>query len=232
MLRLARRWIAALGLLTAAGVLWRRRWGYGVRRREREVARLGGQPPPPPPDVPGRPRLQRYAHGTGPRFHRRYRVDVAETALTPEVLFARIEADVQAFVPAELARFERTRGAPDRLAVGDEFHIHITAPWDGPVRVVEKTPASFTFGTLEGHLEAGQVRFRAERHPSEAGALRFTIESWARSRDGGVDLAYDRLGLAKKAQEAMWTFFCDRVADACGGRKLGEIEVLTEREVE
>ena len=28
----------------------------------------------------------------------------------------------------------------------------------------------------------------------------------------------------------MWTFFCERVAEASGGERMGEIRVLTERE--
>ena len=78
-------------------------------------------------------------------------------------------------------------------------------------------------------MEAGQITFSAGTRGGEPGALRFTIESWARSRDGWVHFAYDTLGLARKAQEAMWTFFCERAAEASGGTRVGEIAVLTER---
>jgi hypothetical protein len=222
-------WLLAVAAAVFAGALWRR-WAFPVRSRRRDVARVPRGPVPLPPDPPGRAPLQPPSEGAGPRFHRRYCVDVADPALGPEDLMALVGRDPDAFSPAEIARFEKTRGAEGRLAVGDEFLVRISSPWNGPVRVIACAPRSFTLGTLEGHLEAGQIRFAAGEHPSVPGALRFTIESWARSRDGPVDLAYDKVGVAQKAQEAMWTFFCDRVATAAGGRKLGEIEVLTERE--
>ena len=47
------------------------------------------------------------------------------------------------------------------MRVGDEFTIRIPGPWDGPVRAVEVDATSFGFVTLEGHLEAGRIRFGA-----------------------------------------------------------------------
>lgn len=221
------RRIASLGApLLAAGALaaLAARWGYRVRTATREVARR-----PPPPNVPqAGPDTQTEAEGTGPRFYRRYRVRVADSELSPRALLGRIAADLDAFVPQELARFEKTRGAAGRLEVGDEYLVHITSPWDGPVRVAETSQTHFVFATREGHMEAGLIRFSAEG--ARGAELRFEIESWARSADATVDLVYDKVGVARQAQQAMWTFFCDRVAEACGGRTLGEVEVLTERE--
>ena len=174
--------------------------------------------------------MQSEAEGVGPRFHRRYAVDVARSAKTPTELMSCIAADIQRYVPGEMAVFRKTAGDRDALAVGDEYDIEIRSPWDGPVRVVEATPTRFTLATLEGHMEAGQIRFEAADHPTEPGALRFAIESWARSAEDAVDLAYDKLGVAKGAQQAMWTFFCERVAEDCGGERIGEIQVTTERE--
>ena len=219
-------------LLTPAAIaagawLWSR-WGYRVRTSERAVRRA----PDAPVDTPeaGAPDMQTEAEGEGARFHRTYTVTVRGSELAPADVIAAIEADIQSFVPVELARFEKTEGAERTIAVGDEYDIHISSPWDGPVRVVERDATSFTFGTREGHLEAGQIRFRAAPHEAHEGGLRFTIESWARSRDALVDLAYDGLGVAKAAQQGMWTFFCRHVAEVSGGETVGEIEVVTERE--
>ena len=217
---------AALGL-----ALWRR-WAIPVREVTRDVDRAPAPPVTPDVEPAGRPEIQREADGTGARFHRRYEVDVADATKSPEELVACIGADIQDYVPGELAVFKKTVGAPGRLAVGDEFDIEIRSPWDGPVRVVEAEPTRFTLATLDGHMEAGQIRFAAARHPAQDGALRFSIESWARSADAAVDLVYDELGLAKAGQTAMWTFFCERVAEDCGGRRLGEVRVLTEREAD
>ena len=55
------------------------------------------------------------------------------------------------------------------MAAGDEYVVRMPGPWDGPLRVVERTPTAFRFATLEGHLEAGPVQLhgagRAARVP-------------------------------------------------------------------
>jgi len=224
-------WLLAGGAAALGGTLWYR-WRFPVHRRRREVPHVSAGPATPAVESPGHRHRQRPEEGAGARFHRRYHVDVADPALTAEELMAAIGRDPHAFSPSEIARFEKTCGEEGRLAVGDEFMVHISSPWNGPVRVVEVERTSFTLATLEGHMEAGQIRFSVVPHPTVAGALRFVIESWARSRDTLIDLAYDALGVAQMAQEAMWTFFCEKVAEASGGERLGEIEVLTEREGE
>ena len=225
------RTAAVAGGAALAARLWRR-WAFPVREEARDVGRAPAPPPVPDVEPAGRRPIQHEADGHGPRFHRRYEVDVEATTKTPEELVACIGADIQDYVPGEIAVFEKTVGEPGRLAVGDEYDIEIRSPWDGPVRVVEAEPTRFTLATLDGHMEAGLIRFEAADHPARAGALRFAIESWARSADPAVDLAYDGLGLAKAGQTAMWTFFCERVVEDCGGRRSGEVRVTTEREAD
>lgn len=221
-------WPAVLALAAAGG--WAvRRWGFPTRHVVRERAAVPAGPPTLAPDAPGRPAVQTADDGEGPRYHRRYHVDIAHAALTPEEIVARIASDPNDFCPSEIARFEKVTGAPDRLAVGDDLVVHIASPWNGPVRVAETTPTSFTLATLDGHMEAGQIRFSAERRPGDEGTVRFTIESWARSSDRVVDALYDKLGIARGVQGAMWTFFCERVAEMAG-EKQGAVVVLTERE--
>lgn len=220
---------AALLGATAGAVLWKR-WHFPVRHRSRDVARLPAAPPLDVPAAPGRPAVQHESGGTGPRYHRRYRVRIGGAALTAEELMSRVAADPDAFAPAETARFEKTHGAPGPLAVGDEVEVHPTGPFRAPVRVAACDRRSFTLVTLDGHLEAGQIRFSAAPGRQHAGVLVFTIESWARSATPAAHVAYDTLGLALKAQQGTWTFFCQRVAETCGGRRLGPVDVLTERE--
>ncbi len=216
----------------AAGVWAWRRWAFPVRAETRDVDRAPDAPVAPPPDPAGGRRVQQEDEGCGPRFHRRYTVDVANTTKAPAELMACITGHIQQYVPDEIAEFVKTTGEPGVLAVGDEFDIEIRSPWNGPVRVIEVGPTRFTLATLEGHMEAGQIRFEARDHPTEPGALRFSIESWARSADAAVDLVYDKLGVAKSAQQAMWTFFCERVAEDCGGQRIAEVQVTTEREAD
>jgi hypothetical protein len=99
-------------------------------------------------------------------------------------------------------------------------------PWDGPVRVTLVTPASFRFTTLSGHLEAGQIEFRALRDDE---LLRFEIESWARSGDWLSNLLYHHLRMAKEVQLHMWTSFLERVAVLAGGRLTGGVEIISRR---
>ena len=111
------------------------------------------------------------------------------------------------------------------MAVGDEYVVRMPGPWDGPVRVVERTPASFRFATLDGHLEAGQIDFSAQRD----GLLEFRIESWAQAGDRLSNLLYDQLRMSKEIQLHMWTSVIERVAELAGGRLTGGIEIRTRR---
>jgi Domain of unknown function (DUF1990) len=90
------------------------------------------------------------------------------------------------------------------------------------VRVARRDATSFRLATLDGHLEAGQIEFRATRDET---ALRFEIESWARADDRLADLLYNRLRLAKEIQLNMWTQTCVRVAALAGGRPQGGVTI-------
>jgi hypothetical protein len=111
------------------------------------------------------------------------------------------------------------------MTVGDEYIVRMPGPWDGPVRVIEKTPESFRLVTLEGHLEAGQIQFSAH----DADLLEFTIESWARAGDRLSNLLFEHLRMSKEIQLHMWTSVIQRVAERSGGRLTGGIEIRTRR---
>jgi hypothetical protein len=170
------------------------------------------------------------ATGSGPWLERRYYIDVVRSHLTPAQLIARVQADLPHFSPGLLADFNKESGAEHALLrVGDEFSIKIFGPWNGSVRVISAGPTSFEFITLEGHPEAGRIRFEAHPLDGRADALRFEIRSRARSRDGLVAFAYDTIGGGLLMQEATWVEFCRRVAAACGGQTLADVVVDTER---
>src|SRR5205085_7424868 len=84
---------------------------------------------------------------------------------------------------------------------------------------------SFRLATLHGHLEAGQIEFRAE--PAGDGDILFSIESWARSGDRLSRLMYQGLHMAKEVQLHMWTSFLERAVKLAGGRLEGGIDVET-----
>jgi hypothetical protein len=163
------------------------------------------------------------AAGVGPLLHRCYSVDIAGTRMAPDRLMERVAARLNQASP-EMAVFRKTRGAEGGVREGDEFVVRMPGPWDGPVRVVHRDGTSFRLATLAGHLEAGQIEFRA----AQAGdTLRFEIESWARAGDRLSDLMYNKLRLAKEVQLNMWTHFAIRAAALAGGRPRGGVTIRT-----
>lgn len=215
------RWPVGMGL-----AFWRYLWRTMPLHRSDEVGSPEQDLPPPLPGGLAGGRLQRLQDGTGPLFRRCYRVWIEGSRLTPEELMAEVLREPNRAAPIEVAVFRKTRGGEGLLQEGDEFVVRMPGPWDGPVVVVDRTPTSFRFATLRGHLEAGQIEFRAR--PEDEG-IRFEIESWARSGDWLAGLLYDRVRLAKEMQLHMWTHFCERAAKLAGGRIRGGIHIDTRR---
>jgi hypothetical protein len=167
--------------------------------------------------------LQGLDVGSGPMLHRTYTVRIARPAMSATALLQRVEASLNRAAP-EMAVFHKVRGDTDRLQPGDEFVVRMPGPWDGPVRVVHRDDNSFRLATLDGHLEAGQIEFRAQ---PDGRAVLFEIESWARAGDRLADLLYNRLRLAKEIQLNMWTHFCIRTAALVGGKPQGGVTIRT-----
>lgn len=221
--------VFAAGLASGVAV-WRlvRRWNLGAA--EHRVL-LDTQAPTiqtiDPRALSGERAIQTIDDGTGNVFHRHYYVDILQPKLTPEALIQTIVQDINAFVPTELAHFDKVVGDAETLAIGDEYDITITGPWNGPVRVSKVSPTSFTFITLVGHLEAGEIRFSVLPMPTDASGLRFEIRSRSRSKDAVVDMAYSTVGVAKTAQTSMWTYFCQQVVVQSDGTADGDVRITT-----
>ena len=169
--------------------------------------------------------LQLPEDGCGPLLHRIYRTRIVGSPATPEALMEHIVDDLDRMAPSEFASFQRLDG-DGPLAVGDEYVVRMPGPWDGPVRAISVTPTSFRLATLDGHLEAGQIEFRARAgHRS----LVFEIESWARSGDRVSDALYSHLRLAKEVQLHMWTSVLGKVVRLARGEMSGGVVVTTRR---
>jgi hypothetical protein len=217
----ATRWPVGVSLTS-----WRYLWRTTPLYRSEEEGSWAEDRPPPLPDGVSHAEIQRVGDGAGPLFHRRYVALIRHTDLDPGALVARLAADPDRAAPSEFATFKKVRGEEGEMRVGDEYVVRMPGPWDGPVRVVERTPTRFRFATLAGHLEAGQIAFSAER---EHGRLCFRIESWARSGDRLSDLLYDRLRMSKEIQFHMWTSFLERVIELSGGERDGGLRIHTRR---
>jgi hypothetical protein len=219
-LRTASRWPVGVTLTS-----WRYMWRTTPFHRSETVGTWADDAPPDLPDGVDRHEVQYARAGAGPLFHRVYRARIRDVDVSPEDLVSTIAADPDRVAPSEFASFHKVLGDEGSMTVGDEYVVRMPGPWDGPVRVVHRTPTSFRFATLDGHLEAGQIEFSAARD----GLLEFRIESWARAGDRLSNLLYDRLRMSKEIQLHMWTSMLERVAKLAGGRLTGGIEIRTRR---
>ncbi|MGH2892399.1 MAG: DUF1990 family protein, partial [Solirubrobacteraceae bacterium] len=170
--------------------------------------------------------LQRAEDGVGPLFHRRYSTRIRESELSAAALMTQLKTDLNQAAPKKFARFHRVRGDQPGLRLGDEYVVRMPGPWDGPVRVIADEECSFRLATLAGHLEAGQIEFRAR---SVDEMIAFEIESWARSGDRLSNLLYHKLRMAKEIQLHMWTSFLEGIAALSGGAMSGGVDIDTQR---
>jgi hypothetical protein len=195
-------------------------------KRDEEPGDIAVDLPPEIPDGVSHAEIQRVGDGEGPLFHRRYRISVRDSAMGPRELIDHISANLDRVAPTEMASFQKVLGDPDEMRVGDEYVVRMPGPYDGPVRVLEKAGKHFRLGTLDTHLEAGQIEFRSRR---DGNLVVLEIESWARSGDKLANFLYTHLGMAKEVQLHMWTSLLERAAKASGGRRTGPIEIHTRR---
>ncbi|MBV9604381.1 MAG: DUF1990 family protein [Solirubrobacterales bacterium] len=225
----SRRWLIAAtwpaGIaLTAWDYMWR---STPMHRSEKLEGPRSWQPVPAQQPEPLGEEIQNSETGYGPLFHRRYRTLIRDAPLGPEELMGVLQANLNRAAPTTFARFEKVHGNGSVMGVGDEYVVRMPGPWDGPVRVVAAGPGWFRFATLEGHLEAGQIEFRATA--AEDGRMAFEIESWARSSGRVSNFLYHRLRFAKEVQAHMWISFLEGVASLSGGRMTGGVEISTRR---
>ncbi|PZS40877.1 MAG: DUF1990 domain-containing protein [Pseudonocardiales bacterium] len=204
-------------------VSWRYLWQLTPLHRTVEVGDVGDLPPPLPEQCIDE-RNQPLERGTGPLFHRVFAVRIDGATMTAQELISTLAADLNQAVPAEVTSVDRDFEGPDGLTVGDELVVRMPGPWDGPVRVVERTDTSFRFATLLNHMEAGQIEFRARPRGS---SLQFEIEAWARPGSPMVNLLYTHLWLAREIQLNMWVRFCQGAAEVAGGRVRGGVTINT-----
>ncbi len=180
---------------------------------------------------------QKISDGYGPEFFRVYSIVIPADFEVSLKAMQELQRNINHFSPQILATFEKVTGDPHKLQKGDEFQIRITGPWNGPVRVKDVNPHSFSFVTLEGHMEAGEIHFAIKKVNDQQTA--FEIKSRARSRDAVVDLVYDKIPIAKLAQTEMWTSFCknfsekalilSHVEEEKIKESIAEVEILTQR---
>jgi hypothetical protein len=220
LLTTAVRWPVGV-LVTSWAYVWR---VTPLHRREVKGTWADDGPPALPPGT-ALAGIQLPREGSGAFLRRRYRVEVLDGRLGAEAVMRSVREDINRVVPGGIARFRKVTGDDDGpLALGDEFVVRMPGPWDGPVRVIEVTTTSFRFATLEGHLEAGQIEWRAGDLDD---ALRFEVESWSRPGDRLSEIAHHRLRMAKEVQLHMWTSVLENVTKLAGGRMRAGLDIRT-----
>lgn len=196
-----------------------------VHRREIE----GTWPSDAPPEVAAsvdRAEIQRPEDGVGPFLRRRYRLVMRDATASASEIMSELQADPNRAVPGSLAHFSKVLGREGELRIGDEFTVRMPGPWDGPVRVVDRTPTSFRFVTLDGHIEAGQIEWRAR---DDGPRIAFEIESWSRGGDRLSYVMHHRVRMAKEVQLHLWTSVLERVLRRYGGRRDEPLDIETRR---
>jgi len=204
---------------------WRYMWSTTPVHRWVMTGTWAEDAPPPLPPGFDHSQLQSWEDGVGPLLHRIYRTRFTASPMSARELIAALREDMDKVAPTEFATFQKAeRQGP--MQEGDEYVVRMPGPWDGPVVVVELTETSIRLATLAGHLEAGQIEFRA--HEDHRGVA-FEIESWARSGDRLSDLLYTHVQISREVQLHMWASVLRNVVELAGGTMHGGIVITTRR---
>lgn len=213
------RWLVGMALVS-----WRYLWQTTPlhRTEERQPSAAGHEPPVLPVGVSDA-EVRLAADGHGPLFHRLFQIYIEHPRLDAAGLIEAVRRDFGRFVPKEVVKVHTDRNQRP-AAVGDTLVVDMPGPWNGPVRVVAADTTMLRFATLDGHLEAGAIEFRAR---DQDGRVLFEIESWACPSSRAVHLLYTKLRLAKEIQLNMWVRFCCSAAKIAGGRLVDGVRIHT-----
>ena len=200
---------------------WRSR---RIKRNHIEVDELSESPPAHEPH----PQLQRRDDGVGPILQRTYQVAIGGPELAAVELIDGLRVDPNHYNSSLVAGFVHSDAPARNLETGDELVVELPGPWNGPVVVQYVDDESLLLATLDGHMEAGHIRFDTIPLDNSRNGYTFRIRSWARAGDAGFASVHVVVPIAKELQTAMWTAMCRRAVTISGGHQLGDIEVSTE----
>ncbi len=159
------------------------------------------------------------SQGSGPLLQRDYWAVFSGCDCKPSEVMTQVTSHFCELPPASLVRFE----APSGLTMNAELDILIVPAQPCRVRVVHKDAQSITFGTLEGHPEAGRITFGAYRN--RAGDVIFHIRSRARSASASTRVGF--LAIGDAMQTNTWTDFINNTAAVLGVHIADAIRVET-----
>lgn len=162
---------------------------------------------------------QRPKDGVGDLERKRFRVEVEDARLDAPALMEELRNRFDELTPWTVSLAPEP-GTPTRLEEGETVTMQLPGRGNIQVRVVELAPTRLTMLTLEGHPLAGGVHFAFD--DLAPGRLRLTIEVFDRT-SGLLDwLMMHPVGGA--LQSYTWQTLLARLAEASGGRAVGEPE--------
>lgn len=203
-----------------------------VRNRDidRSVVRVAhfSEPAPPPSMNAGAEGLQEAPDGEGPLVMRSYTIRIEQSERMRAELIQQLIADPNALNAGAVAGFVADDRPATDLRAGDRLVVELPGPWNGPIMVERADDAGLLLATLEGHMEAGRIRFDTVAPTGgDAEGFVFRITSWARAGNRVFEFLHLRLPIGRELQTAMWVAMCRNAASASNGR-VGAIRVRTE----
>lgn len=184
------------------------------------------EPTPRPTVVDDDAGVQTVLDGQGPVVMRSYAIEIRDPEVTPTELIARLIAEPNTFNAQSVAGFVVDDRPARDLRPGDRLVVELAGPWNGPVLVERADDDELLLATLDGHMEAGRIRFdTAQARTSDAFVFRIT--SWARAADRAFEFLHLRVPVGRELQTAMWVAMCRKAATAANG-SVGIVRVRTE----
>ena len=156
--------------------------------------------------------------GVGDFKRKRFRADIEASVLSAEALFERLRQRFAELTPWTMDTHAEpgTAGYPEE---GATLTLGLPLRGNIQVKVVEVTPRSMTFVTLEGHPLAGAVRFATRPNGDR---LRFEVTVYDRAANP-VDWLLMATG-GGAMQNATWVQLVNNVVEASGGTAPGGVD--------
>jgi NADH dehydrogenase len=151
--------------------------------------------------------------GTGALEEQRYWVEIPDSRLSADALFAVLRRDFAGLAPSGLLEVGAEPGTPRELAEGNTLTMALPLRGNIQVRVAEVVGRRVTCLTLRGHPLSGAIRFQVEE--GERGGVTAEIRSFTRA--SGV---LDWVGMhtvGKIAQRSTWRSLLESLAERSGG---------------
>lgn len=172
------------------------------------------------PDLADHLGRQTFKDGTGDVVRRSYTLGFEAPDATAADVMRWFRGHPQARSPAPYARFSGPIGE-----VGQEVTVALAGPWNGPVEVLAADDHHVVLGTLDGHMEAGWIRF--ETRDADDGSVTFTITSAAKAADAVFWLLHVGARIGQWVQADMWSSLLESAAHVFGDGSPQRVRIQT-----